>query len=376
MQTDSRTRLDQLLATSVTELETPCFVYDTETIRHKFEQLSEALGTPLILSVKAQSNLDVLSRISDLLTAGVEVASLAELSAMVRAYGQLPKYVNNPSMSCKFMTAAIASRANLIIDSLSQLDQFQSIEHHCKVASVILRVNMPAVRGGVERGNHFGFDEDSFWEGVRRCVDQGTQIRGLHLFAGSYSFGSTGLRVVAAAEVLLRALHDRYGIRPAMLNLGGGFDRTTASANLLPYRRALAGLAGLVDQIVHEAGRAVFEEGGFFLTRVVHTKRHNAERVAVCDGGMAQNFLLCQTERVVKNYASPRVYPERPRSDAATIRFVGSTCSQDDVIGLDSRGDVDVEPGDLCIFDNCGAYRRTYSVCDFLGLGAAKEYVI
>ncbi|MCJ8269141.1 MAG: hypothetical protein MJK04_07030 [Psychrosphaera sp.] len=106
------------------QIDTPCYLYSLSRLRENFTALKAALGTQVILSVKANSNTDLMVRCTSFVNDGFEVASIAELQTIVG--GERTRYVNNPSADKKFLRSAISGKARVIIDSLSQKLQQKS----------------------------------------------------------------------------------------------------------------------------------------------------------------------------------------------------------------------------------------------------------
>ena len=114
--------------------------------------------------------------------------------------------------------------------------------------------------------------------------------------------------------------------------------------------------------------------------KISHTKQVEQNHYVICDGGIAQNFLLAKTENTLRKLNTPTIWQSPENAEKAPIKaacqFVGSSCSKDDVIGKQSDENILPQPGDIAIFDNCGAYNASYTVAPFLQLPAASSYII
>ncbi|MBF4801478.1 type III PLP-dependent enzyme domain-containing protein [Aeromonas hydrophila] len=352
-------------------------------MNENIDELEACLGTKVIISIKANPNVDVNLRLAHR-QGGFEVASLKELSLAAHSS---PVYINNPSMDSNLMRAGIAANAYFIVDTLQQLKSLVELAGKRLLKPVILRCNVAVIaqlQSGTPaiRKDHFGMDLETLFEAVRliRQSDK-LKLHGFHLFAGSHTFLRFGSLVAETALLLLPQLEARYGEKISLINLGGGFAERWSehTAGFEEYRSLLAKFPSYVT-LVHEAGRAVFSSCGVFMTKVVATKRIADQHYAICDGGMNQSFLLCQTENSFRKLRQPylvrknesEIYPLS--CDAEHTVLVGSTCSRDDVIG--QYCDQNVEVGDIFLFDQCGAYHSTYTVSHFLGLKEAIHYVI
>ncbi len=361
------------------DFETPCYVFDPAVVTSNYRRLKAALGTRLIVSIKANPELSLLLRCAHEFVDGLEFASVGELNlAMGRT--NAPKFVNNPSMDGAFLRAAIAARATVVVDGLDHAQRLVQSLGTRRVPALVLRLNTAALlgaAGGRVQGDHFGMDIATACEAVGLLTKAGCEIGGIHLFGGSGQFAARHQQVLDALPPALAAIESRIGAPLAFINLGGGFDRDWESHGIdfAAYRRRLAAFARY--DLAHESGRAIFQSAGWFLTRVNSVKRLNGGAYAVCDGGISQAFLLCQTERFARQPQAPaivRAAGAEAQAFAGAISFVGSSCSHADVIGALPAGSALPQVGDLCCFDNCGAY-GTYTPSGFLSAKTARIYI-
>ncbi|NQZ07881.1 MAG: alanine racemase [Algicola sp.] len=366
------------------QIDTPCYLYSLSRLRENFTALKAALGTQVILSVKANSNTDLMVRCTSFVNDGFEVASIAELQTIVG--GERIRYVNNPSADKKFLRSAISGKARIIVDSLAQLDIVTEIAAKKPVAGIILRLNPVVLKQFNDkhpkvRPDQFGMDWDTVCIAIERCKANNLPLMGFHMFKGSYSFEKTAMATADAAIGIIAEFEQRFGQSISFVNLGGGFGEKWQQSkfDFSAYREKLAQLPEHIT-LAHESGRGLMASIGFFATRVRYTKQIEDLNYVICDGGIAQNFLLAKTENTLRKLNTPALWQkeghkEQPQVKAA-CQFVGSSCSKDDVIGKQSDEHILPQPGDVMIFDNCGAYNASYTVSPFLQLPAATTYII
>ncbi|MBF0442903.1 MAG: hypothetical protein HQK54_13435 [Oligoflexales bacterium] len=204
------------------------------------------------------------------------------------------------------------------------------------------------------------------------------KVGGLTIFTGSHTFAKTGIHVARTAPKIIERFERILGYGIESFGMGGGFDHDFRNLDFGPYRAELARFPQHV-KLSHESGRAIFGNAGYFLTRIRATKLINGKFFAVCDGGMAQNFLLSQTElKFSKKYAVPHVVQNSENRDRMPDGgiIVGSSCNRNDIIGTLPAGSPSVQAGDICIFGHSGAYNPSYTVSGFLSSVAAREYII
>ncbi|UXI66186.1 alanine racemase [Tahibacter amnicola] len=368
-------RMRPLAPEEIQALETPAYVFDAAVVRARYAALRQALGTQLVVSLKANSLVDLLMRCAPAFVDGVELASIGELGQAVGRVSTT-KFVNNPSMDQEFMQAASVSGCTFIVDSVDQAQRLSRLPRPRNGTRTLLRLNSGAQRG-LPRHDHFGMQVDDAVIAGRLLAAAGCTVDGVHAFNGSHNFVNDGVAHVEVVAQMLPAIEGGLGHRLRYVNLGGGFSEDWESQTEA-FARYRASLSALADHytLAHESGRGVFARAGVFVTRVVTTKTLGQRHIAVCDGGMGQNFLLAATEGMLRKHRSPTLWPTHaPATDATDVQFVGSSCSRQDVIGQIQATTHRPKSGDYCLFDDCGAYNSSYTVSKFLSLPPPRLYV-
>lgn len=362
-------------------LETPCYVFDPAIVIEDYTRLKTALNTPLVVSLKANPNIDLFVRCAHVFSDGVELASLGELNLVAGRAGA-QKYVNSPVLDASLIQATMASRdAMLILDSPEQAERAIANKKAGRALRVGLRLNAASLLGDAMKpvhADHFGVDLDTLCRMAARLAEQEIEVAGVHVFAGSASFENYGTAIARNAATILDALAANTGKPLEFLNLGGGFcaDWDDSTAYFREYRDLVARLRARTN-VLHEAGRAVFQRCGAFFTTVQNVKRMGNRFVAACDGGIAQAFLLAQTESVLRRPRRPKLLPAEAEGRATLdrpVQVVGSSCNRGDIIG-DLDNGVVPRAGDILRFADCGAY-HTYSPVGFLNLKRANVYIV
>lgn len=366
------------------DFETPCYVFDPTVVLANYRRLKSALGTRLVVSIKSNPDLSLLLRCIHEFTDGIEFASVGELDLSI-GRTTAPKFVNNPSMDAAFLRGAIAAKATILVDGLDHAERVIKAKGARPVAPLVLRLNAAALLEGARmhgkppHRDHFGMDVSTACEAVEILTGARCEVSGVHIFGGSGQFSARHLQMLEALPPALAAIESRLGAPLAFLNLGGGFDSDWESSEVdfADYRRRLEAFRRY--DLAHESGRAIFQSAGWFMTRVNSVKRLNGTAYAVCDGGISQAFLLCQTERFAKHRQAPSIVRANTTAEPETfdggIAFVGSSCSSADVIGALPAGSDLPNVGDLCCFDQCGAYSHTYTPTGFLAAKVARVYI-
>ena len=125
------------------DLHTPSYLFRPDKVLESHARLKAALGTGLVVSLKANPNLDLFIRTGHAFADGVEVASIKELDVVV---GRLkgPKFVNNPSLDAEFIRAAKAAKATFIVDNPAQWDLLDAHGALEREPQLLLRLNAAA----------------------------------------------------------------------------------------------------------------------------------------------------------------------------------------------------------------------------------------
>ncbi|GAA4222709.1 diaminopimelate decarboxylase [Sagittula marina] len=371
---------DWAAALTPADIQTPAFVYNADAVNARITALKAALGTDVIISFKASNQLDLLLRLEPDNYDGIEIASRGELHMIAGKTGP-NVFINTPALNDPLVRAGISAGATFIVDTPEHLDMIARLKGKREINPVTLRLSNKIIAkicpdAPTLRDDQFGMDLDQARAAIEKARGLGLKINGLHLYAGPHTFRKAARFVVAAMTHAVREIEDALGHDLEVLNLGGGLEENWPELghDFDSYRALLTELPGRC-RLIHEFGRAIFADCGVFAVRVQQVKTVMGQPYAICDGGMAQAFLLAQTENMMRRYRVPRVLNRdvAPLPDGASTIICGSTCSRDDVIGKVAGA---VEAGDVLIFDNCGAYTRTYSMNNFLQLGGADTYVV
>jgi diaminopimelate decarboxylase len=358
------------------DLATPCYVYDPAQVIAAVQGLRARLGTGLVVSLKANPDPDLYTSCCHAFSDGVEVASLRELD--VTAGSRIVRFVNNPAMGTDLVRAAVAMRSTVIVDHAAQADLLIALRRPAEIQPVLLRINASDAGLEMPRSDHFGMSIGEAGAVARRLLAEGIRVSGCHLYAGSHALRRTWRGVGRVALSVAAAVEAAIGAPLTTINLGGGFGIDDAASAMIEDYAASLGALRPRYELLHESGRAIFARAGMFVVRVVAVKTLRHRHFVICDGGLAQNLLLSGITAPIRRHAMPAVMAANPdalRPAALPVTFVGSSCNPDDVIGEAPAGAWLPHPGDLIVWDSCGAYSQTFSVVDFLGLPRARTYL-
>jgi diaminopimelate decarboxylase len=364
---------------------TPAFIYDPECVIARYSALRSAIARPLIVSMKANFDVNLFSRIATHFVDGIELASIGELRRAVGRY-KGTKYLNAPALQTGDWAAAAASGCVSVLNSQDQLDALLSLKLQGKrLGAILVRLHAASLVGrdwDWRRDDHFGVTPEQAVVMCKRAAAHDVWISGFHVFSGSNTFPTGVTQLLAPLRALIDVTSEhcqKQGGMAVLVGLGLP-DDGIADIRLQEVSREAQRILGSHD-LRFECGRAIFANSGSFVTRVISVKQLQGQLVVACDGGLPQAFLLARTESLTRPLQRPRVYPldTLQEKDATRHRggiFVGPSCNRQDVIGLLNPDATLPHKGDLVVFDNVGAYVSTYAPTAFLCSATAETYLV
>jgi diaminopimelate decarboxylase len=354
---------------------TPLYVYSADQIVERLAMFQQALAGQehlVCYSVKANSALAILKLLADR-GAGFDIVSGGELERVMAA---APEAVGRVVYSGVGKTAAEIDRslkAGILafnVESEAELELLAARAAKLKKkARFALRVN-PDIFAKTHPYISTGLREHKFGIDIRQAVRIYKSVAGnrwLEAHGVSFHIGSQ-IRSAdpfgAAMERIAKLVGQlqREGIALQTIDAGGGlgidyhggsFD---AAAKVREYAAAIQdGLDGLEGRLLVEPGRFLVAQAGALVTRVLQVKRSGKKTFVICDAAM--NDLI----RPALYQAHHEIVPVRPRAGKArTADVVGPVCETGDFFARD-RKLAPVEPGDLAVLLDAGAYGMAMS---------------
>ena len=382
-------RADVLAATG-----TPLFVYDLDLVDRKIRRFRKAFpNIHLHYAMKANSYNQLLSYVANRVD-GLDIASGGELSLALEA-GADPAAISfaGPGKRDEELEAAIQAGVTLNCESEGEAERALEIADRTgQILKVAVRVNPDfEIKGsGMRMGGGakpFGIDAERVPALVYRLLEAGADWVGFHIFAGSQALDANALIDAQRATLELAArLAQDIGVRPTLVNLGGGFG--------IPYfhgERPLdveavgAALAETLERrppiladtaFAIELGRWLVGEAGVYLTRIVDRKVSHGKVFLVTDGGMHHQLAASGNfgQVVRRNYpvAIASHFAADPEEE---VGIVGCLCTPLDRLADDVMTPR-AEPGDLVAVFLAGAYGLSASPQAFLAQHPAREMIV
>jgi diaminopimelate decarboxylase len=258
------------------------------------------------------------------------------------------------------------------------------------VVDVALRVNPGSLELETSletagRRSRFGMSPDAIRDsGLLHADLPGLRVNGFHGFYGSQVKSRNDLACVigATSRALASFLPDsRATLERVSLGLGlpapyddaPTVDIDNLRDPILNEVLALRSLTGNPElEVCMEMGRYLVAGAGMFVTRVVDRKQSFGLNWLLVDGGM-QSFYRPIMMRQGHRISAVRVTDRTPEFEVVSIG--GSCMTSEDVYARDIALPR-CEEGDLIVFHEAGAYGHSMSLVSFLGMKAAREYVL
>lgn len=337
---------------------TPFLLMDSAVLREKLRRFRAAL--PRVqphYAVKCNPDPGVL-RVLYEAGAGFEIASPEEL-ALCLALGvpAAELYYSNPVRApAALAQAAQAGVQWYVVDSREELSKVLRIH---PTASFYLRLHTSNVGSVSPLSEKFGLFDDEVAPLLDEASRLGADLAGATFHAGSQCLNPHNwLAGIAAARQVFAQMQAR-GLRPRLLNLGGGFPvqhRSPVPSIAAIGAQINAALADLPADIrvMAEPGRFLVSDAGWLVTQVIGRTEKRGQPWAYLDAGVF-NGLLESITGIDYDMRSDRHGPLRDWVVA------GPTCDSMDICTRQQLLPADLAEGDYLYVRNAGAYSTACS---------------
>lgn len=379
---------DEILTGIAQQYGTPSFVFDTGALKKRLAAIRDIFGPQVKLCYSIKANPFLIPAALEEAEC-LEVCSPGELAICERLGVNMERVVYSGVNKEPWDVERAVIEDKVGICTAESLRHVQLLEKAGEKAGrkvpVLLRLNS---------GAQFGMSKEDLLQVIReRESFPHLQLEGIHYFAGTQRKNKElrkqkeELQMLKAllAEVkesegfCLRRLEYGPGL-PVPLFADGDYSDTLAPARELA--EALQEAAGWAELTV-EAGRFYAAECGFYLTKIVDSKRVEDKRYCIADGGINHvNYLgqiMGMKEPVIRHFrgnGDPDALPEtvcyRRISDTDESEEVledwticGSLCTTNDDL-VRTRRMAEPRLGDVLVFENLGAYSVTEGIYLFL----------
>lgn len=354
---------NEILLKAAKEYSTPLYVYDEERIHFQYSKLTHAFrksDVKIFYACKALSNINILN-ILQKLGSGIDCVSLNEVQFALKAGFEPHNIIFTPnSVSIDDYKEAASLHVNINIDNLEILQQFGDL--YGNTYPVVVRINPHIMAGGnikISTGHidsKFGISVNQVNEILAIKQQTGIAIKGLHLHTGSEI---KDVAVFISGLQLMLDLSKQFdGL--TVIDLGGGFkvpykpDEKGANveelgAKLAEMLEQFQASHNKTFQIWFEPGKFLVSEAGYFLTKANVIKENPTRSFVGVDSGFNHLIrpMFYDAYHIITNIS-------HTKGPLKKYNVVGNIC-ETDTFAWD-RELHEVNPGDILMFNNAGAY--------------------
>ena len=358
-------------------ISTPGYVYSEAVLADSVRDLAKLLPTDarIFYSLKANPQPEIAAFFNRL---GVrpEIASEGELE-MCLAGGVRSRdiLVGGVAKSQRYLERLCREGCYAItIDSTGELRRLKSVPEHAGATRLLLRVNPGIAIGGLDMGgdSQFGIGVEEAIDIVRRGDFGQHQFLGLHFYFGSQRLKPEPVvKTVAIVTQVLRQFATakvRIGLVDVGLGCGVPYLEKDVELDLDALRQELAALwadpmwSGV--ELWSEAGRSLVGRAGSFIARVIERKQLNGRTYVMLDGGLNVHNPGVGLGRFFKSNPRFQFAAASNGTPLEKVEICGSLCTSADRLGAAVEAPP-LEPGDLVVIPNAGAYCQTTALWGF-----------
>lgn len=353
---------DQLLSL-VEKYGSPLYVYDSETISHQYQRLTNAFSkvkkVKINYAVKALSNVNIL-KLFKKFGAGLDTVSKQEVLVGLHAGFNPKDIIYTPNgVSLKEIEDVSKMGVQINIDNLSILEQFG---HHFPNVPVCIRINPHIMAGGNSKisvghiDSKFGISIHQVPHILRIVENTKMKINGIHMHTGSDILDIDVF--ISASDILFDVAKQFKNLD--FIDFGSGFkvpykegdistDIEELGEKLTTRFNEFSKEYGKELTLMFEPGKFLVSEAGSFLASVNVIKQTTSTVFAGVDSGFNHLIrpMLYDSYHQIENISNPS-----GRDRYYTV--VGYIC-ETDTFGSNRRIH-EIRENDILRFKNAGAY--------------------
>ncbi len=336
----------------------PFLILDTAIVRAKARRFRAAM--PRVrphYAVKANPDRRVLKVLMQE-GCGFEIASVAELDLLLGlGMPAAEVFYSNPVKARESIAYAAAKGVEwFVVDSLDELRRVHEIAPHAKL---YLRIATPNIGSDWPLSGKFGAGAADAREIVAAAAKLGADLAGVTFHVGSQCRNPENWRVALEKARNLFEIMTKAGLRPRLLNIGGGFP--VRHVKPIPSVETIGavvneGLKAFPEdvQVIAEPGRYLVSDAGYFVCRVLGTASRGGKRWMHWDAGLFGGVIE-SSEGLKYRIRTDRSGPDIPWTVG------GPTCDSVDIVMRDEPLPSDLQEGDFVYIRNAGAYTTAYA---------------
>lgn len=361
---------------------TPVLVVDVDAVVDRYAECAGALpDARLLYAVKANPEPAVITALAAA-GSGFDVASPAEITRCLE-HGARPEtlsYGNTVKKPADIAFAHASGVRRFVTDAPGDL---AAIAEHAPGAEITVRLEFTGPDSATPFGGKFGCSPGAATDLLVRAAELGLDPAGVGFHPGSQQTDLAAWdSAIAAAAGVVRAAEAR-GVRPRLLNTGGGFGVSyrDPAPSFAVYADAIttamrAHFGERRPELAIEPGRALVADAGLIRAEVVliaERSRPAGYRWVYLDIGRYNG--MAETENEAIHY---RLDPIGRAGSGGPVILAGPTCDGDDVLYQHTpyRLPLSLRAGDRIDILAAGAYTASYSSVEFNGIPPLRTYCL
>jgi ornithine decarboxylase len=358
---------------------TPYLELDVAAAVRRFRALTAVLpGTGIRYAVKANPHPELLAALAEA-GCSFDVASPAEVRAALTAGAEPAELIcSNPVRRRE--EVAEADRLGVRLSVVDSPQEVAKVAEAAPGSSVLVRLLASGEGADWPLSRKYGCSTSQAVRLLRDAADRGLDPAGVCFHVGSQQRDPRAWRRPVEASAAVFAGARALGLRPRLLDLGGGFP-----AGLEGHTPPLAAYGRLIDealraafgtdrpQTLAEPGRGIVGDAGTVVARVVGVLDRGVTRWVYLDAGVFTGLIETLDEAIR--------YRVETTADGGPTRpcvLAGPTCDSADV--LYERRPVQLPralaEGDVVRLRSAGAYTTCYSTVGFNGFAPMPTFLV
>ncbi len=287
-----------------------------------------------------------------------EVVSLHELKLAINdGFFGTNIFFDGPVKLDNEIEFALSNNVNIQCDNITEIERVLALAANTNAEPHIsLRLSSDYRGQGLSR---FGMDKDEWNEAIALLTTHGILCNGIHVHSGSNLSSCQGI------VDTLESFQDEIGALKnhlRFIDIGGGYPASTCGSDtasiLEQYSVKIAlqlrrlGIDFHKTPLILEPGRALTEDFGYLVTRIVFAKcRYSTNVITTAVPGT--NIRSAQYH----NHRKVLIIPERPVNCEHSVADVyGSNCYENDIMAKNVPVPFDLSLDDKIAIFSCGAY--------------------
>jgi ornithine decarboxylase len=336
----------------------PFLIIDTAIVRGKVRSFRAAM--PRVrphYAVKANPDRRVLKVLVQE-GCGFEIASTQELDLLLSlGVPAAEVFFSNPVRSRE--SIAYAASRGVEWFAIDSVDELRRVFETRPDAKQYLRIASPNIGSDWPLSGKFGAGTSDAREIVALAAKLGADLAGVTFHVGSQCRNPANWRVALEKARSLFEAMAKAGLRPRLLNIGGGFP--VRHVKPIPSIEVIGnvvneGLKAFPEdvQVIAEPGRYLVSDAGYFVCRVLGAATRAGKRWMHWDAGLFGGVIEASEG------LRYRIRTDRSGPDVSWT-VGGPTCDSVDIVMRDEPLPSDLQEGDFVYIKNAGAYTTAYA---------------